>query len=231
MPESTPSLDELISARASEFAEQLRSAAGFADKEEDVRIGCEKLLAFIQKEAGIELEGKHEFTVASGHIDSLYSRVIIEYKNPNSADRITAKVDGAGTRKVVEQIRKRFYDLRNEYGQEMKTLFGVGLDGNHFVFLRYRDDKWSDPVVADVNQHSVERFLWALFNLGTKGKPFSPEYLAADFGAEREGTLAKNGVRTLYDAICTTENPKAFRKRGCARRNCCSRCTRTMPCS
>ncbi len=80
------SLDELISNKAIEFADQIRAAAAMADKEEEIRIESEKQLAFIQKEAGIKLEGKHEFTVASGRIDSVYSRVIIEYKNPKNPD-------------------------------------------------------------------------------------------------------------------------------------------------
>ena len=96
--------------------------AGFASKEEEIRIEVEKQLAFIQKEAGIKLEGKHEFTVASGRVDSVYNRVIIEYKNPASpGDRIGPKADSPGSKKVVEQIKKRFYDMRTEHGQPLNT--------------------------------------------------------------------------------------------------------------
>lgn len=107
------SLDDLIAKKAIEYADQIKAAAATADKEEEIRIKSEKQLAFIQKEAGIKLEGKHEFTVASGRIDSVYSRVIIEYKNPKSpGDRIGPKGDSPGSKKVVEQIKKRFYDMR-----------------------------------------------------------------------------------------------------------------------
>jgi len=201
------SLDELIANKAEEFADQIKAAAAMADKEEEIRIEAEKQLAFIQKEAGIKLEGKHEFTVASGRVDSVYDRVIIEYKNPSSpAARIGPKADSPGTKKVVEQIKKRFYDLRQEHGQALNSLFGVGLDGNHFVFVRYRDDQWQVQDPVEVNKNSSERFLWALFNLGTKGKSFSPEYLAGDFGSE--GKLAKEGIATLYDAILSSDHPK-----------------------
>jgi SAM-dependent methyltransferase len=202
------SLDELIANKAAEFADQIKAAAAMADKEEEIRIEAEKQLAFIQKEAGVKLEGKHEFTVASGRVDSVYDRVIIEYKNPSSpAAKIGPKADSPGTKKVVEQIKKRFYDLRQEHGQPLNSLFGVGLDGNYFVFVRYRDDKWQVQDPVEVNKHSAERFLWALFNLGAKGKPFSPEYLAGDFGAEAK--LAQDGIRTLYEAISSTDHPKA----------------------
>src|SRR3974377_2423321 len=122
----TESLDELIAKKAVEFADQIKAAAAIADKEEEIRIEAEKQLAFIQKEAGIKLEGKHEFTVASGRVDSVYSRVIIEYKNPKSpGDRIGPKADSPGSKKVVEQIKKRFHDMRNQHGQPLNSLFGV----------------------------------------------------------------------------------------------------------
>jgi hypothetical protein len=202
------SLDDLISKKAGEFADQIRAAASMATKEEEIRIEAERQLAFIEKEAGVKLEGRHEFTVASGRVDSVYDRVIIEYKNPSDAGaRIGPRPDSPGTRKVVKQIQDRFYDMRSEHRQALNTLFGVGLDGKHFVFIRFRDDQWhvEDPV--PVSRHSAERFLWALFNLGSKGKPFSPEYLAGDFGAEAK--LAQEGIRTLFNAIAATTSPKA----------------------
>jgi hypothetical protein len=64
-----------------------------------------------------------------------------------------------------------------------------------------------EPV--EVNRHSAARFLWALFNLGQKGKPFSPEYLAGDFGAN-ETSIAIPGVHALYEAIVATDHPKAL---------------------
>lgn len=204
------SLDELIAKKAVEFADQIRQAAAMADKEEEIRIEVEKQLAFIQKEAGVKLEGRHEFTVASGRVDSVYQRVIIEYKNPSSpSDRIGPKPDSPGTKKVVDQIKKRFYDMRSEHGQPLNSLFGVGLDGNHFVFIRFRDDKWQVQDPVEVNKVSAERFLWALFNLGQKGKPFSPEYLAGDFGSGEGKSIAAMGIHTLYEAIATATNPKA----------------------
>jgi len=204
------SLDDLIAKKAIEYADQIKAAAAMADKEEEIRIESEKQLAFIQKEAGIKLEGKHEFTVASGRVDSVYSRVIIEYKNPkNPGDRIGPKADSPGSKKVVEQIKKRFYDMQHEHGQPLNSLFGVGLDGNYFIFVRFRDEKWQVQEPVEVNRVSAERFLWALFNLGTKGKAFSPEYLTGDFGSEGGNTIAISGIHALYDAIMTTDNPKA----------------------
>ncbi len=204
------SLDQLISRKAAEYADQIKAAAAMAANEEEIRIESERQLAFIEKAADVKLEGRHEFTVASGRIDSVYSRVIIEYKNPKSpGDRIGPKADSPGSKKVVEQIKKRFYDLRAQHGQPMNSLFGVGLDGNHFIFVRFRDEKWQVQEPVEVNRHSAERFLWALFNLGNKGKAFTAEYLAGDFGSEGGNTVAIAGIHALYRAIITTDNPKA----------------------
>jgi hypothetical protein len=203
------SLDELISGKAEEFAEQIRNAAMLASKEEEIRIEVERQLAFIEREAGIKLEGKHEFTIARGRTDSVYSRVIIEYKNPSSpAAKLGPTLNSPGNKKVVEQIKTRFQGMKDDHGHPPESLFGVGLDGKTFIFVRFRDGKWDIQEPAEVNKHSSERFLWALFNLGQSGKPFSPEYLAADFGAS-EASLATAGIHALYQAIVETDNPKA----------------------
>jgi hypothetical protein len=202
------SLDDLIRSRAAELADQIRRTAAMADTEEEIRIETERQLAFIQKEAGVKLEGRHEYTVASGRVDSVYQRVIIEYKNPkNPSARIGDRSDGAGCRKVVDQIKRRFGDFGRDLRQPLESLLGVGLDGNNFVFVRYRDGKWDVQEPVEVNRHTAERFLWALFNLGTKGKPFLPEYLAGDFGSS--SGPAQQGIKALYQAISSTDNPKA----------------------
>jgi len=201
------SLDDVISKEAIAFANQIKQAADFAHNEEEIRVEVEKALSFIQREVGIKLEGRHEFTVGTGRADSVYDCVIIEYKSPASQNRLSDKSDATGNRKVVEQLKKRFYDMRTEFGHPLNTMLGVGCDGNYFIFLRFRDDKWEIQEPVEVSRYSAERFLWALFNLGTKGKAFAPEYLAGDFGSDAK--LAQEGIRTLYDTISSTPNPKA----------------------
>lgn len=204
----TTPFDQVIKERAKAFAERITLAAAKAHKEEEIRIACERELESMQTAAGIKLEGKHEFTVASGFVDSVYDRVIIEYKNPSSTSaRIGATLDSPGTKKVVAQIKSRFADLQTQHGQPLNSLFGVGLDGRYFVFVRFRDGDWHIQEPVPVTPYSAERFLRALFNLGTKGKPFTAFELAQDFGAD--GTIAPIAVRTLYEAISTTESPKA----------------------
>src|SRR5260370_17948155 len=98
--------------------------------------------------------------------------------------------------------------MRSEHGHPLNSLFGVGLDGRYFVFVRFRDGDWHLQEPMPVTQFSAEKFLWALFKLGTKGKPFTPTELARDFGAD--APLARLAVKGLYDTLLTAEHPKAL---------------------
>jgi len=202
------SLDKMISTHAAEFALRVRAVAAMAGSEMDVQIAAASQLLFLEKAAGITFGGKHNCTIAEGRPDSVYNRVIVEYKNPaNPADRIGDTLESPGTKKVVEQIKVRFRALQTELGHPIESLFGVGCDGFRFVFIRWRDKKWDVQSPVDLDKYSAERFLWALFNLGQRGKAYTPEYLAGDFGAE--SPLAQNGVRVLYEAILAAKHPKA----------------------
>jgi SAM-dependent methyltransferase len=200
-------IDTIIKARADSFAASMQAAANKAVKEEEIRIACELQLALIQTEAGIKLEAKHEFTVASGYVDSVYDRVLIEYKNPSSAARIGPSLTSPGSHKLVEQIKSRFSGIEAEQGHHLHSLLGVGCDGRHFIFIKFRDGEWivQDPV--PITPFTSERFLRALFNLGTKGKAFTPGQLAEDFGSDSD--VAKRAIQSLYRSISETDDPKA----------------------
>ena len=104
---------------------------------------------------------------------------------------------------------KRLYDMRHEHGRQLNSLFVVGLDGNHFIFVRFSDEKWLVQEPLEVNSHSAECFLLALFNLGQKGKTYSLEYLAGDFGSDGGYIIAVSGIHALYNTIIDTNNSKA----------------------
>lgn len=208
---STPAVNvsrELVARRAIRFAAALNEAAIRCSTEEDIRAAAIEQLALFQEETGIRLEGRHELRVGGGRPDSLYQRVVIEYKNPKSAgDHIGNKGTSAGSRKVITQIKSRFQALQIEQGQPITALFGVGLDGKNIVFVRFRSNKWDIYDPAPLTPTTAGRLLWALLNLNESGKPFDPESLAAEFGAE--ANLTKECIPLLYSAITTTTNKRA----------------------
>ena len=178
----TQSLDEIVKEKAVLLADQLQQAASFPGNEANIRAAVIGALAVITKETGIKLRGEHEYTIGTGRADSVYSNVIIEYKNPHSPSaRLSSNEEASGNQKVIAQIKKRFLDFKKEYNVPLNTMFGVGCDGKYFIFVRYLNDDWNIDPPVEVDKHNAERFLRALSNLGTKEKAFSPEYLAGDF--------------------------------------------------
>jgi hypothetical protein len=202
--EKPESLDEIVSHHAAVLAEQIQAAAAWAKSEMDLQIEVAGALKEFAKRAQIKLEGHHNVTVATGRPDSVYGSVIVEYKNPGT---LSSTKDAAPNKAVIDQLKKRFYDMRREEHRIWNSMFGVGTDGKYFIFLRFRDDKWTDQEPLEINRYSSERFLWALYNLGQKGKPYQPEYLHGDFGSE--SSVAQEGVLALYNEILATDNPKA----------------------
>ena len=186
------------------IAEQIQKAAAWAKSEMDLQIDVAAALKAFARDAKITLEGHHNVTVATGRPDSVYGSVIVEYKDPGT---LSPNKDAAPNRAVIDQLKRRFYDMNREEHRNWNSMFGVGTDGKYFIFLRFRDDKWTDQEPLEVNRYSTERFLWALYNLGQKGKPYQPEYLHGDFGSD--SPVAQEGVRALYEEILATENPKA----------------------
>ena len=204
------SLDEIVSRSAVVLADQIQKAADWAQSEMDLQVEVAGALKEFARQAKITLDAHHNVTVATGHKDqlgrpdSVYSNVIVEYKNPGT---LSSNRDASNNKKLIEQIRSRFYAMRRQENRSMNSMFGVGTDGKYFIFVRFRDEKWTDEEPLEVNPHSAARFLWALYNLGQKGKPYQPEYLHGDFGSDSD--IAKEGVLTLYDEILKTDNPKA----------------------
>ena len=196
----------LIQQHAASVADRMHRVARIARSEEEVRHECNKLIEVFLVEAGIEPRGRHEYGLAGGRVDSKYGGVIIEYKHPRGAGSISTDPHAAGTRAAAEQVRQRFRDFQADEHIEPERLFGAACDGNAFVFVRRRGGKFEvEP--QPVTPYSVERLLRALLSLGARGKSFTPDHLAEQFGADSE--LAQKGVRDIYRVIKDTSDRKA----------------------
>ena len=200
-------LEALIEEHAKTMAEEMLKAAEGARSEEDIRHACNTLIdEFIQK-AGLTVKGRHEYGLAGGRGDSKYGGVVIEYKAPKGAGRLTQEKTGPGVKAVVEQIEQRFKDLQAKEHVGMERIFGVGCDGGTFVFVRQRGKQTEAEDPQPVTPHTVERLLRAVVSVGARGLSFTPENLAAHFGSESK--TAREGVRRIHEVIHETDNPKA----------------------
>lgn len=200
-------VETLVKKEADRIAKALEAIASGARSEEDVRHGCNKLIDEFIEEAELGIEGRHEYGIAGGRVDSKYSGVIIEYKNPNGNDAIGENADARSTRKLVEQIEGRFSDFEDEEDIPPEKLFGVGTDGVRIVFVQHRSGELVTTGPVQATPDSVQRVLRALVSVGARGKPFAPDQLAADFGAS--GPIGQPAVRALYDALLASASDKA----------------------
>ena len=107
-------LEALIEERAKIMAEQMVEAAAWAGSEEDIRHAYNKLIDEFIKEAGLTVQGQHEYGLAGGRIDSKYGDVVIEYKDPRGAGKITENKNAPGVKAVVKQLNRRFRDFQAE---------------------------------------------------------------------------------------------------------------------
>ena len=156
------SLDEIVMQSAVVIAEQIRNAAAWAKSEMDLQMAVAGALTDFARTAKINpLEGHHNVTIATGRPDSVYGSVIVEYKDPGT---LSPNKDAAPNKAVIEQLKRRFYDMNREEHRNWSSMFGVGTDGKYFIFLRFQLDKWSEEEPAPVDRESTRRFLWALYN-------------------------------------------------------------------
>jgi len=199
--------EQLITEQAAIMADQMNKIAQWAHSEEDVRHNCNNLIDEFITKAGLKIKGRHEYGLAGGRIDSKYASVILEYKNPNGPKKIFEDLNSPGAKEVVKQIKDRFSDFQSEEHISPEKLFGVGTDGINVVFVSQHGGKLDIEDPKPITRYTIDRLLRALISLGAHGKPFTPDYLAQDFGSD--SAVGQEGVQQLYEAISKTTNRKA----------------------
>jgi len=201
-------IEKLIYESSIAIADAMKIIVGWVKSEEDLRYECNKLIDDFLKKTEIKVKGRHEYGLAGGRIDSKYGGVIIEYKDPQGPGKITSDPNSPGSLAIVQQIKQRFEDFHQTERIAPQRLFGVGLDGNNIIFVRYRSNKYEVENPQPATPHAVERLLRALVSLGAKGKSFTPEHLVGDFGAE--SNIATKYIRVIYQLITQTDSKKAL---------------------
>ena len=152
-------LEQLIEKHADVMAKEMQKIAVSAQSEEDVRLEVTKLIDEFITKAGIKVRGRHEYGLAGGRVDSKYGGVIIEYKHPRGPDRITEDADAPGTRKVAEQIQKRFRDFQKQEKIDPNRIFAAGCDGDTLVFVRHRSGKHEVESPQPVTPRGVPKLM------------------------------------------------------------------------
>ncbi|MBE7560682.1 N-6 DNA methylase [bacterium] len=199
-------LETLIRNHAQAMASRMVEAAESSFSEEDIRHECNKMIDEFVERAELGIKGRHEYGLAGGFVDSKYGGVVIEYKSPKGAARITEAADAPAVAALARQIERRFRDLEAEEHVAMERIFGVGCDGKSFIFARWRGTRLEIDKPQPVTPHTVERLLRAVVSVGVHGFSFTPTSLAQHFGAD--SPAARDGIRRLHEVICGSDNPK-----------------------
>ncbi len=194
-------VETIAAEQARTVAEELLRIAKRGGTEADFRREAARLLEEAGARAGLTIIPRDEFSVARGRVDSVYNRLVLEYKRPGV---IRESNEGRSNQEVIQQVKDYILDVAKRERREAQRLAGVATDGFFFIFVRRVGEGWSVDDPAPVNPASTERFLRFLFSLSA-GAALVPENLVEDFGPK---TLrAQRAVRALYTALHASKHP------------------------
>lgn len=186
--------------QARTVAQHLIRFAQQGGTEADFRREAARIIEEAGTIAGLTIIPRDEFTVARGRVDSVYNRLILEYKRPGV---IRESNLGRTNQEVIGQVKDYIIDVAKRERREAQRLAGVALDGFFFIFVRRVGEGWAVDDPLPVNAASTERFLRLLFSL-SGGAALIPENLVEDFGPRT--IRAQRAVRALYTALHSSKH-------------------------
>jgi len=191
-------LEKVAAEQAYRVAQDFLTIAARGGSEADLRREIARVLNDCCGIAGLTITPRDEFAVARGRVDSLYNRLILEYKRPG-----ILKETNKGNRDVIQQVKDYILDVGKREKREAHRLAGVATDGRFFIFVRRIGEGWVVDDPLPVNTGSTERFLRLLYALCT-GAALVPENLVQDFGPKHMRT--QFAVRAIYRAFTSSKN-------------------------
>jgi SAM-dependent methyltransferase len=148
------------------------------------------------KRIDLAFNPRDEVILANGRADTVFNRLILEYKKPG-----VIKPDNAKNRALISQVQGYIEDLSKAERWKEERLLGVAFDGNYFLYVR-KVKRWIEETPVPVNERSVEQFLLTLEKLTSKAA-LIPDNLIRDFavGADSRNYLASKTIRAFYSAL------------------------------
>ena len=196
-----PTSDELIKRRAPQIARAIQAAAKGSPTEAEFRQPVEQLLDNFADGVGVPLRTHHEYTLATGRADTVYNRLVIEYKRPGYLRQAPSNRNNLA---AVEQIKGYVESIEKAQRIKKGRLAGVVTDGRWMIYCRHIAGRWRVEAPVSVDTDSVTRLLTLLVRLQA-GAAMVPSNLIEDFGSET--LTAQRATRALYTALQTCEDP------------------------
>lgn len=156
-----------------------------------------------QKKINLDFQSRNERRLANGRADTVYNRLIVEYKKPG-----IIKPENNKNRQLISQVKGYIEDLAREERWKEERLLGVAFDGHYFLYIR-KVGRWIEEEPVQVNEASVERFLLTIEKLTSKAA-LVPDNLIRDFavGSGSLNYIASNSIKAFYFTILKTANPR-----------------------
>jgi SAM-dependent methyltransferase len=195
-------IENLIKENAQTVAEQIQKAASSARNETEFRISISKIIDQFAAQSNLKLEAREEYTLIYGRADSVYSRLIIEYKKPETLKKTP---DALANRKAIEKIQDYIQGLQKKEKQKIGRLAGIILDGSFIIFVRYIKKGWQVDPPLPISKDSTERFLKYLSSLALE-LPLTPERLVEHFGENK--VISHACVANFHKLLTETDKPK-----------------------
>jgi SAM-dependent methyltransferase len=186
---------ELVKKYAIKIQGEVKDLIARRVNEAEFREVIDPLLIDFCKEAGLNPLARLEYTLASGRADTVFNRLVIEYKRPGviSEERVHQM-----TGKAVEQVRDYILDLAKAQRHEISRVAGVVFDGRYIIFVRYLKGDFLIEKPVPVTRESLERFLNWLVSTAS-GIALTAENLNNDFSIEQLRT--QNILRALMKGL------------------------------
>src|SRR5688572_21082049 len=108
-------LDAIAAQEAPKVAAALRRLATRGGTEADFRREVARTLEDAGLPGGLTIVPRDEFSVACGRVDSLYNRLILEYKRPGA---LRASNEGRTNQLVIEQVKNYMLDVAKRERRE-----------------------------------------------------------------------------------------------------------------
>lgn len=192
----------LAKEHAPSLAKRLRMAA---DSQKGNEAGFRDRASYLVRQyaerTGIPLEQRDEMTLASGRADTVYNRLVVEYKAPGKLGAANTK---RANEEAIVQLSGYLRDISTREKRSIDRLAGVVLDGHYFIFLRFIGGSLVAEEPLEVTTESTQRFLRLLSSLAG-GIAIIPENLARDFGIK--STRTQEMVHALYSALESPQDP------------------------
>ncbi|MBI4596278.1 MAG: SAM-dependent DNA methyltransferase, partial [Candidatus Tectomicrobia bacterium] len=199
--------DQLIKGNTKDIRSAIQQAAlDSLGSEDTFRTKVSHILNNFCQSADIRFETRENHTLASGKKpDTLFSRLIIEYKAPNV---LRSFADAPQNQKAIKQTQDYIEKVSKEEKRDIKKMAGVILDGHYLIFIKRLEKGWQEDGPHAVNNYSIERFLRYLLSLDS-GVALTPEQLVQDFRIEQP--RAQGIIHSFYGYLTNNEDPLVAR--------------------